>query len=146
MGGELEARLFIGPKDYKTYKEWVFLLYKSKKQIVDEIKQTKEYKDYITDKYKDEISDDELLRGWYDSFEDDVEELTKLLHKRGLEFVHEYNYIEDYTDEIRIGSILEKNIDPRKVKLSDGDLNFWKKYGIKEEDLIVFAGMDGEIC
>lgn len=144
MGGELEARLFFGPKCYKTYTDWVFLLLRSREKFIADAKQSQEYFNHV--KRNGKPSDDEIFSWYYIDLDEDVLKLEKILEKDGLNFVHEYNYMEDYYEEIRIGRLLPKDTDPKKFKHSEEDIQYWKKYGIHENDLMIFCGMDGEIC
>jgi hypothetical protein len=149
MGGELEARLFIGVMDSKPISEWVFLLLKSKKQIIEEFKNNKEFIAQHMEEYgmtEEEIFEDEDDGGFIDNvyiynfLERDLEMLKKKLSESGLQFVCSHNC---RAKEVRVGRLLSEDANPWLVRESEEDIAFWKGYGYT--DICIFSGLYGDL-
>ena len=147
MGGELEARLFIGVMDSKPISEWVFLMLKSKKQIIEEFKNNKEFiaehmeENGMTEEeiFEDEdgFIDDVYI---YDFLEGDFEILEKKLSEHSLLFVASHNCC---AGEVRIGRLLPEDANPWLIRETEEDIAFWKGY--RYTDICIFSGLYGDL-
>lgn len=133
MGGELDAKLFIGPVEEHTVKDWIFILgINTIENVIEQMKEV--YKDY----YDDDYYTCELYES-SSELQEDVDKMFKKLDELGLRLVLQHN-CEDTL--FKIGCIADTDslsIDNCKIEQSR---EIWKKYNITK--LHVFAGMIGD--
>ncbi len=148
MGGRsLHAKFFIGPNVMKTHYEWIILFLRKREDIIKEIREEETYKKFMEgreDDPNDEELNDVIISDWYicdGRINDDIEKLHDFLRSHGMMIVHTSSFGAHIEDEIRIGRVLQEDTLTENVKPSEKDIEFWKSYGISEEDFVVFPGL-----
>jgi hypothetical protein len=139
-----EARLFIGVMDSKPISEWVFLLLKSKKQVIDEYKNDKEFIAQEMEELgitEEEIFEDEdqFIDNVYifDFLKRDFQILKKKLSESGRQFVC------SCASGFRVGRLLPEDTNPSLIRETEEDIAFWKGYGYT--DICIFSGLYGDL-
>lgn len=148
MGGRsLQAKFFMGPKMMKTYYEWILFFLRKREDIIKEIIEEEAYKNHMEgheDDPNDEESNDVIISDWYISdgrINDDIEKLHEFLRNHGMMIVHTSSFGTRIEDEIRVGRVLQEENLITNIKPSEKDIEFWKSYGILEENFVVFPGL-----
>lgn len=135
MGGELYAELFVGPDETHNVYNWMIILkIFTKEEILEKIRNSENYKNYLGNDDEDE-DDDYIISEWGDIYVDKyTKPFFKFLDENKLELVCLHNCNDR---GFKIGRVIK---DIKDVK--DDDSVFWKKYNINH--VKIFAGMIGD--